>query len=79
MVVCISSACTNMLSMVFCAYERFISWLVLPMLICDGIVLNFNGLPSGRVIDCTLPMPGTFVTDLVIRSITRKSAEVRRS
>ena len=49
------------------------------MLSWAGIVLNFNGLPSGRVIDCTLPMPGTFVTALVIRSITRKSAELRRS
>ena len=79
MVVCISLACTNMLSMVFCVYERFISWKVPLMLICAGIVLNFKGLPSGRVIDCTLPMPGTFVTALVILSITRKSAELRRS
>src|ERR1700741_3779998 len=43
------------------------------------MVLNFRGLPSGRVIDCTRPMPGTLVTALVIRSITRKSAELRRS
>ena len=68
-----------MLSMVFCMYERFISWKVPLMLICAGIVLNFKGLPSGRVIDCTLPMPGTLVTALVILSITRKSAELRRS
>ena len=32
MVVCISLACTNMLSMVFCVYERFISWKVPLML-----------------------------------------------
>ena len=49
------------------------------MLICAGIVLYFKGLPCGRVIAWTLPMPGTLETALAIRSITRKSAELRRS
>ena len=49
------------------------------MLIWAGIVLYFNGFPAGRVIDCTRPMPGTLAMALLIRSITRKSAELRRS
>ena len=79
MVVCISSACTSMSSMRSCKYLRFRSWPTPPMLIWAGIVLNSTGLPLGRVIAWTLPMPGTRKIALAILSITRKSAELRRS
>ena len=37
------------------------------------------GVPSGRVMACTLPTPGTAKMPLAILSITRKSAGLRRS
>ena len=79
MVLCMSLACLSMSAIMFSLYLRFRSWLVLPRLIWAGMVLNLRGLPFGRVIAWTLPMPGTAKTALAILSITRKSAELRRS
>ena len=49
------------------------------MLIWNGIDVCSIGLPSGRVIACTREMPGTRKMALAILSMTRKSAELRRS
>ena len=49
------------------------------MLSMNGIVVCSIGLPSGRVIVCTRAMPGTWKIALAILSMTRKSAELRRS
>ncbi|CDO08302.1 hypothetical protein BN977_03861 [Mycolicibacterium cosmeticum] len=49
------------------------------MLIWNGIEVCSIGVPCGRVIACTRPIPGVRNTALAILSITRKSAELRRS
>jgi hypothetical protein len=79
MLVCISSACTSMLAVRSCIYLRFMVWRDPLRLSWAGIVLNSMGLPLGRVIAWTLPIPGTRKTALAILSITRKSAALRKS
>jgi len=76
---CISSACLSMLANESCWYFRFICCVVPCMLIWNGIEVCSIGVPSGRVMACTRPMPGVLKTALAILSITRKSAELRRS
>ena len=49
------------------------------MLSWNGIVVCLIGLPSGRVIVWTREMPGVWKIALAILSMTRKSAELRRS
>ncbi len=63
-----------------CWYFSFSFDAVPCMLIWNGMVLCLIGLPSGgRVIVCTREMPGVWKIALAILSITRKSADVRRS
>jgi len=45
----------------------------------NGIELCSTGVPSGRVMVWTRPMPGWWNIDLATRSMTRKSAEFRIS
>ncbi|PQM49549.1 hypothetical protein C1Y40_00223 [Mycobacterium talmoniae] len=49
------------------------------MLIENGIVEWLIGVPCGRVMVCTRPIPCTRKTALATLSITRKSAGLRRS
>ena len=42
----------------------FSSWLALAVLIMNGMVVGAIWVPSGRVTDCTLAMPGTAKTAL---------------
>ncbi len=49
------------------------------MLIWNGIEVCSIGVPCGRVMACTRPIPGTRKIVLAILSMTRKSAELRRS
>ena len=49
------------------------------MLIWNGIEVCSIGVPCGRVIAWTRAMPGTWKMALAILSMTRKSAELRRS
>ena len=79
MVVCMSSACFSMLAVRSWLYFSVIFWVVPCMLIWNGIEVCSIGLPSGRVIACTRAIPGTRKTALAILSMTRKSAELRRS
>jgi hypothetical protein len=79
MVDCISSACLSMSAIRSCRYFWFICWVVPCMLIWNGIDVCSIGLPSGLVIACTLATPGTRKMAFEILSITRKSAELRRS
>src|SRR5882757_2553115 len=79
MVDCMSSACLSMLAMTPWLYFSFIFWVVPFMLIWNGIDVCSMGVPNGLVIACTRAMPGTRKTPLAILSITRKSAELRRS
>ena len=62
-----------------CRYFWFICWVVPCMLIWNGIDVCSIGLPSGRVMAWTREMPGTRNTAFAILSMTRKSAELRRS
>ena len=79
MVLFISSACTSMSAIRSCMYFWLSRWVVPCMLIWNGIDVCLIGLPSGRVIACTRAMPSTLKRALAILSITRKSAELRRS
>ena len=79
MVLFISSACTSMSAIRSCMYFWLSRWVVPCMLIWNGIEVCLIGLPSGRVIACTRAMPSTLKRALAILSITRKSAELRRS
>ncbi len=45
----------------------------------NGIELCSMGVPWGRVMVWTRPMPGSWNIALATRSMTRKSAELRRS
>ena len=60
-------------------YFWFICWVVPCMLIWNGIEVCSIGVPSGRVMVCTRAMPGIWKMALAILSMTRKSAELRRS
>ena len=79
MVSFISSACTSMSAIRSCMYFSLSRWVVPCMLIWNGIEVCLIGLPSGRVIACTRAMPSTLKMALAILSMTRKSAELRRS
>src|SRR3954451_25482969 len=79
MVVCMSSACFNMLAIRSWLYFSFIFCVVLCMLIWNGIDVCSMGVPCGRVIASTRDIPGTLNTALAIVSITRKSDEFRMS
>ena len=76
---CMSLACLSRLANESCWYFSFICDEVPCMLIANGIVECLMGLPSGRVIVWTREMPGVWKTALAILSMTRKSADVRRS
>ena len=57
-----------------------LSFCVLPCrLMMYGIVVPSIGVPSGRVMVCTRPMPSTPKIALAILSMTMKSAGLRRS
>ena len=60
-------------------YFWFSVFVVPCMLSRNGMVVCSIGFPSGRVIVCTRAMPGTRKIALAILSMTRKSAELRRS
>src|SRR5436190_24367253 len=79
MVVCMSSACLSMLAVMSWLYFSFIFCVVLCMLIWNGIDVCSIGVPCGRVMACTREMPGTLKIAFAILSMTRKSAEFRRS
>ena len=79
MVVCIMSACLSMSAIWSSWYFWFICWVTPCMLIWKGIEVCSIGVPSGRVMACTRAIPGTRKTALAILSMTRKSAELRRS
>ena len=57
----------------------FIVWVVPCMLMMNGIEVWSIGVPSGRVMVCTRPMPGMWKIVLAIRSMTSMSAGLRRS
>ena len=57
----------------------FIFWVVPCMLIMNGIEVCSMGVPCGRVIACTREIPSTRKMAFAILSMTRKSAELRRS
>ncbi len=79
MVVSMSSACLSMLAIMSCWYFSFIFCVVPCMLIWNGIEVCSIGVPCGRVMACTRPTPSVRKIALAILSITRKSAELRRS
>ena len=57
----------------------FIIWVVPCMLMMNGIEVCSMGVPRGRVMLCTRPMPGMWKMFLAIRSITSMSAGLRTS
>ncbi len=74
-----SSPIFSMSFMRSCRYDWFIVCVVPCMPSMNGIELCSIGVPSGRVMVCTRPIPGWWNMLLATRSMTRKSAELRRS